>query len=156
MGEFFKTVLFGLLYVVLSPFIVLFLALYFVYCLIMFIYMSIRNLIVFFSGGTVNGDLPEDIKAKRILKEKMEQKNSTTTTTTQNLQQQNLYNMSNATIIMAHPDMVNNMKNMANAQQNINQVETPAIENKPIEQIENNNVVEAKSDDAIEQNNEEQ
>ncbi len=153
MGEFFKTVLFGLLYVVLSPFIVLFLALYFVYCLIIFIYMSIRNLVVFFSGGTVNGDLPEDIKAKRILKDKMEQKNAPTNTT-QNLQQQNLYNMSNATIIMAHPDMINNMKNMTNIQQNVNQVETPAIENKPIEQIENNNVIEAKSSDDEQPNNE--
>jgi len=115
--------------------------------------MSIRNLVVFFSGGTVNGDLPEDIKAKRILKDKMEQKNAPTNTT-QNLQQQNLYNMSNATIIMAHPDMINNMKNMTNIQQNVNQVETPAIENKPIEQIENNNVIEAKSSDDEQPNNE--
>ncbi|HBF68703.1 MAG TPA: hypothetical protein DDW20_05250 [Firmicutes bacterium] len=154
MGEFFKTVLFGLLYVVLSPFIVLFLALYFIYCLIIFIYMSVRNLIVFFSGGTVNGDLPEDIKAKRILKDKMEQKNAPINTT-QNLQQQNLYNMSNATIIMAHPDMINNLKNMNNNQQNINQVNNPMIENKPIEQIENN-VIEEKSNDINQQNNEEQ
>ena len=66
MAAFFKTLGWGVLYTVLSPFIVLFLALYAVYCFVVFLIQLFRNLIVFFSGGTVGGDLPEDVKAKQI------------------------------------------------------------------------------------------
>lgn len=140
MGDFFKTLLLGLLYVVLSPFIALLLVLYFVYCLIIFIYMSIRNLIVFFSGGTVNGDLKEDIKAKRILQERQEQKldlaSQTTNTTTNN---QSSYTMNNSTIILAHPDMINNLQNqnVINNQTNNDQI---PLDIKEIESNQNNNV----------------
>lgn len=65
MSEFFKTLLKGVIYVLLLPVIVAFLALVFVYCVLIFIYMAFRNLIVFFSGGTPNGDLPEDVEAKK-------------------------------------------------------------------------------------------
>ena len=70
---FLKIFLQGILYVVLSPLILLTLALYAVYCLIAFIYIAIRSIIVFFMGGTPLGDLPEDVEAKRILMERQEQ-----------------------------------------------------------------------------------
>jgi len=60
----------GVLYVVLLPLILAILALYAVYCTITFIYMAIKSIIIFFSGGTPMGDLPEDVEAKRILMEK--------------------------------------------------------------------------------------
>ncbi len=67
MKSFFKTIGLGALYLVTLPFTILFLALYAVYCLLAFIYISFRSLITFFSGGTPLGDLPEDVEAKRIL-----------------------------------------------------------------------------------------
>ena len=60
----------GVLCVVLSPLIVLILALYSIYCVLVFTYIAIRSIIVFFMGGTPLGDLPEDVEAKRVLMEK--------------------------------------------------------------------------------------
>ena len=74
---FLKVFLQGILYVVLLPLILLILAGYAVYCLIIFIYMAIRSVIVFFMGGSPLGDLPEDVEAKRILMEREEQKANT-------------------------------------------------------------------------------
>lgn len=74
---FLKVFLQGILYVVLLPLILLVLAGYAVYCLIIFIYMAIRSVIVFFMGGSPLGDLPEDVEAKRILMEREEQKANT-------------------------------------------------------------------------------
>lgn len=67
---FLKVFLQGILYVVLLPLIVAILAIYAVYCAIVFIYIAIRSIIVFFMGGTPLGDLPEDVEAKRILLER--------------------------------------------------------------------------------------
>ena len=41
--------------------------------------MAIRSVIVFFSGGTPLGDLPEDVEAKRILMEREQAKSENTT-----------------------------------------------------------------------------
>ena len=81
---FIKIFLQGLLYVVLLPLIILVLALYAVYCIIIFIYMAIRSVIVFFMGGTPLGDLPEDVEAKRILMEREQVKNQDPTQTLAN------------------------------------------------------------------------
>lgn len=140
MAEFFKTVLFGLLYIVLSPFIVLLLAIYFVYCLLVFIYMSIRNLIIFFTGGTINGDLSEDVQAKRILQERLETKNNPVNPQPTS---QNLYNMSNSTIILAHPDMLNNLNqnNIINKQPNqIDAIEPELIEEHKDDSVNENDI----------------
>lgn len=67
MANFFKVFGLGVLYVVTFPLMVLLLALYAAYCLIMFIYMGVRSIISFFSGGTPMGDMKEDVEAKRIL-----------------------------------------------------------------------------------------
>lgn len=79
---FIKIFLQGILYVVFLPLILLVLALYAVYCVFVFIYISIRSIIVFFMGGTPLGDLPEDVEAKRIL---MERETAKQENTTQNL-----------------------------------------------------------------------
>lgn len=71
---FLKVFLQGILYVVLLPVILLVLAGYALYCLVIFIYMGIRSIVVFFMGGSPLGDLPEDVEAKRILMEREEQK----------------------------------------------------------------------------------
>lgn len=72
MLNFFKVFGLGILYIVTLPLTVTLLAVYAIYCLLAFIYVSLRNIIVFFSGGTINGDLPEDIEAKRILMQRKE------------------------------------------------------------------------------------
>ena len=76
---FIKIFLQGILYVVFLPLILLILALYAVYCVFVFIYISIRSIIVFFMGGTPLGDLPEDVEAKRILMEREAAKQENTT-----------------------------------------------------------------------------
>lgn len=72
MSGFIKTFLMGILYVVLSPFILALLALFAVFCLIIFLVLGIRALIIFFAGGAPLGDLPEDVKAKKIIMERMQ------------------------------------------------------------------------------------
>ena len=70
MLAFFKTLGLGVLYTVLSPFILLLLVLYTLYCTVVFLIQLVRNIVVFFSGGTVGGDLAEDVAAKKILLER--------------------------------------------------------------------------------------
>lgn len=77
MNEFFKTLLKGIIYIVLLPVIVTFLAIVFVYCVGVFLYQAIRNLIVFFAGGNPGGDLKEDVEAKRRLAERLYRPNDT-------------------------------------------------------------------------------
>ena len=62
-----KTFGLGLLYTVLSPFIVLILALYFVYTFLAFIIMFFINIFKFFKGKSITDKLPIDIEAEKIL-----------------------------------------------------------------------------------------
>ncbi|MCR5332797.1 MAG: hypothetical protein K6E11_02095 [Bacilli bacterium] len=71
MAEFFKTLLKGVIYVVLLPFILLVWVLSAIYCVFIFLYSAIKNMIIFFAGGNPMGDLPEDVKAKKILTERL-------------------------------------------------------------------------------------
>ncbi len=71
MASFFKTFFLGMLITILLPFIAALFALFFVYCLIVFIYTAIRSIIVYFSGGRPFGDLPEDVKAKEIIAKRL-------------------------------------------------------------------------------------
>ena len=73
MASFFKLVLHGILYALGLPVFLVVLAIYSIYCFIMFIYEAIRSFFVFFSGGTPFGDLKEDVKAKEILLAKQQQ-----------------------------------------------------------------------------------
>ena len=67
MSDFLKTFGKGVLYVVLLPFILLFVVLYMVYLFFSYVVMAIKSAIVFFAGGSPLGDLPEDLEAKRII-----------------------------------------------------------------------------------------
>ena len=70
MTGFLKVFVQGILAVVLSPVIALILAIYFCYCILVFVYIAIRSVVVFFTGGTPLGDLPEEVEAKRVLMQK--------------------------------------------------------------------------------------
>jgi hypothetical protein len=67
MIQFFKIILQGLLYIVISPFIVAILALFLVYGLIVFVLLFLKSIVLFFTGRTIFSDYPEDIAAKKIL-----------------------------------------------------------------------------------------
>ena len=70
MLHFFKVLLRGIVTTVLLPVILLVWAVYAAYCLVAFIVMLIKSLIVFFAGDSASGEMKEDIEAKRILLEK--------------------------------------------------------------------------------------
>ena len=67
MGDFLKGFGKGILYIFVLPFLIVILALYGAYGLIAFIVLFFRSIILFFSGRSLQDDLPEDIKAKEIL-----------------------------------------------------------------------------------------
>lgn len=66
MGEFLKVFLRGIIVTLLLPFIIVFLALYTVYCVIVFLIMLIRNIIVFFMGGSTQ-KMKQDEEAIKLL-----------------------------------------------------------------------------------------
>lgn len=70
MLSFLKVFARGIIVTILLPIILLVLALYFVYCLLLFIFMFFKGSIDFFKGRTLDTDLPEDLEAKRIVLEK--------------------------------------------------------------------------------------
>lgn len=67
MVSFFKNFGKGLLYVVLFPFLLVFIALYAVFGLLVFIFQLFKLVFLFFTGRTLFTDLEEDIAAKAIL-----------------------------------------------------------------------------------------
>ena len=68
MVNFFKSFGKGILYVLVLPVLLVILALYAAFALIGFIYLTIKGLILFFTGRSLFDDLPEDKKAKAIIK----------------------------------------------------------------------------------------
>ena len=70
MLSFLKVFARGIVVTLLLPFIVLVLAFYMVYCLILFVIMFFKGVIGFFKGKNINADLPEDLEARRIVLEK--------------------------------------------------------------------------------------
>lgn len=62
-----KTFGLGLLYTLLSPFIALILALYFIYTFLAFIVMFLINIFKFFKGKSITDKLPIDVEAEKIL-----------------------------------------------------------------------------------------
>lgn len=67
MGDFLKGFGKGILYIFVLPFLIVVLALYGIYGLIAFIVLFFRSIFLFFSGRSLQDDLPEDIRAKEIL-----------------------------------------------------------------------------------------
>ena len=101
MTGFLKTFGKGVLYVVLLPFIIAFVAIYMVYLLITFFVMLFKNIIMFFMGKSPLGDLKEDKEAKKIIEakekafnenqDKQNQINQNTTNNSTITYNQNLY-----------------------------------------------------------------
>ncbi|MBQ0008884.1 MAG: hypothetical protein KBS97_01210 [Firmicutes bacterium] len=60
----------GIICTVLLPVILLVWVLYGVYCLITFLVMFVKSVILFFAGDSASGEMKEDIEAKKILLEK--------------------------------------------------------------------------------------
>jgi len=70
MLSFLKVFARGIIVTLLLPIIVLVLACYMVYCLVLFVVMFFKAVIGFFKGNNINADLPEDLEARRIVLEK--------------------------------------------------------------------------------------
>ena len=67
MVSFFKNFGKGVLYVLVLPFLLVGLAVYAVVAFFVFIFLSIKGLVLFFTGRSLYEDLPEDIEAKKRL-----------------------------------------------------------------------------------------
>lgn len=67
MINFFKNFGKGILYVLVLPFLLVGMAVYGVFAFFVFIFLSIKGLVLFFTGRSLYEDLPEDIEAKKIL-----------------------------------------------------------------------------------------
>lgn len=59
----------GIIVTILLPIILLVLALYGVYCLVLFVFMFFKGVIDYFQGKSFSTDLPEDSEARRLLLE---------------------------------------------------------------------------------------
>ncbi|MFA7156228.1 MAG: hypothetical protein WC123_00795 [Bacilli bacterium] len=63
-----KTVGYGFLIIILSPFVVLGLAIFAVYAIIVYLFLEISSLLLFFTGKSFKNDDMETIKLKEIMK----------------------------------------------------------------------------------------
>lgn len=127
MLNFFKVFGKGILYIIGLPFILAFLAFYAIYCLAMFLYMAFRNIVIFFSGGTPNGDMKEDVEAKRILLARQEKQNAV-----------------NDLLLRAYNPQPTPIIN-----QNIEQPVSPTFENAPEEVVETEEPKEENNDNNV-------
>ncbi len=82
MGEFFKKMGRGVLFIVLSPFAAIVLAGYLIYGLLLFVFMSLKSIPVFFRGGSILEPSAYDIEVENKLIEDMSKKKTATTQTT--------------------------------------------------------------------------
>lgn len=127
MLNFFKVFGKGILYIIGLPFILAFLGIYAVYCFAMFLYMAFRNIIIFFSGGTPNGDMKEDVEAKRILLARQEKQDAV-----------------NDLLLRAY-----NPQSTPIINQNIEQPVSPTFENAPEEVVETEEPKEENNDNNV-------
>ncbi len=67
MIQFFKIILSGLLYIVISPLIAAIVGLFLAYGLLVFVLLFLKSILLFFTGRTIFSDYPEDIQAKKVL-----------------------------------------------------------------------------------------
>ncbi|MDY0100366.1 MAG: hypothetical protein WCZ47_04485 [Bacilli bacterium] len=69
MLKFFKFFGQGLLYTLLLPFLLAFLALFAVYSVLIMVFYFFKMIILFFAGRNIFKDFPEDIEAKEIIEQ---------------------------------------------------------------------------------------
>ena len=70
MLSFLKVFARGIVVTLLLPIILLILALYGAYCLVLFVVMFFKGVIDYFRGNNFSADLPEDLEARRMVLEK--------------------------------------------------------------------------------------
>lgn len=145
MSEFFRTVLRGLAYTLLLPFILVIWVLYGVYCLLGFTFMFIKALILFFMGDSISNEMKEDIEARRIVLEKEQ---------AQAEQQEKQQEMTNAmyqtamaqaqmTTMMMQAQMMNQQGFQQPMLNHVHETPVTPIENVPVAEIpEQSNVTE--------------
>ena len=144
MKLFLKTLGYGALYIVLSPAIAAILVFYFVYCIGIFLFQAVRNTIVFFSGGTVGGDLAPDVEAKKILFQKQRDKLEEKPAQPQQPPQQNIYVFNGNVPQGAFPGQNSSMQKPQLGQQAAPQIEQQAPNQIPVheEPVQEESVVE--------------
>ena len=57
----------GIMYIFVLPVLLIVLAFYAVIGVVVFVFISIKGIILYFTGRNIFGDLPEDVLAKKIL-----------------------------------------------------------------------------------------
>lgn len=138
MASFFKTFGKGVLAVVLIPVFLVVLVLFAIFGLLGFIYMSLKSVVLFFTGRKLNDDLPEDKKAKETIARLSHQITNENYSNVVNPQPQP------QTIKEQDPFYIPEyMKDDIPVQTKIE--ETPIQETKPVEpiqEVEENNVIE--------------
>ena len=77
-----KTIGKGLLYIIGLPFFLLVLAVFAVFGIFVLVYMFIKSIILFFTGRSLDDELPEDRRAREIREGKTSRVNPTSTTDT--------------------------------------------------------------------------
>jgi hypothetical protein len=139
MFDFLKTFGQGLLYIILSPFILILVAVYTIYCVFLFIYMFIKRVVMFFLGYNMKDELPIDKIAKMHMKEVEEEANKPTTPApveqTPVQPQQTIYQQF---IVMPNQNGGFTPINLPNGFEikPVENTQTPQIENQVIDQIE--------------------
>ena len=145
---FFKVLLRGIICTILLPLILLVWVLYGVYCLITFVVVFVKNVILFFAGDSASGDMKEDLEAKRILLEREQAQadtaqmmNTMFQNTVAQMQQQQMMQQN---IVQMQQQMMQQNYSQQPAYQQQFQQQAPAEQQIPVQQPnvnENNNEV---------------
>ena len=135
MVDFLKTMGQGILYTILSPFIILGVLIYAVYCLFAFFFMFIKRIVMFFKGEDMSVEMKIDRAAKMHLDNQDEELEKKENEITPTITQTNVIKEEKTTIvqpIIIQTDEQGRLKNI----QYITPSSTPSIEEKKVPQIE--------------------
>ena len=135
MIDFLKTMGQGILYTLLSPFIILGVLIYAVYCLFAFFFMFIKRIVMFFKGEDMSVEMKIDRAAKMHLDNQDEELEKKENEITPTITQTNVIKEEKTTIvqpIIIQTDEQGRLKNI----QYITPSSTPSIEEKKVPQIE--------------------
>ena len=135
MIDFLKTMGQGILYTLLSPFIILGVLIYAVYCLFAFFFMFIKRIVMFFKGEDMSVEMKIDRAAKMHLDNQDEELEKKENEITPTITQTNVIKEEKTTIvqpIIIQTDEQGRLKNI----QYVTPSSTPSIEEKKVPQIE--------------------
>lgn len=135
MVDFLKTMGQGILYTILSPFIILGVLIYAVYCLFAFFFMFIKRIVMFFKGEDMSVEMKIDRAAKMHLDNQDEELEKQENEITPTITQTNVIKEEKTTIvqpIIIQTDEQGRLKNI----QYVTPSSTPSIEEKKVPQIE--------------------